>query len=106
MPDLTEQDPLVDSQVRRQRGEDTRLRVESGHLVVRGERLAIGDNIKQFRLLLNLRRGRAERLTKRIHVFFCALAAARVYRTDGWLWIHELAKLDNWSGAVAKLVAN
>jgi SAM-dependent methyltransferase len=29
-----------------------------------------------------------------------------VYRPEGWLSIEDLAKLDGWSGAVAKLVAN
>lgn len=69
----------------------------------RGER--IDENARER---LGLRRGRAKTLTNRIHVAFCALAAARVYRSDGCLSVDEIGSLDGWAreGSVAKLLAN
>src|SRR5215468_378569 len=69
----------------------------------RGERIE-----EDTRERLGLRRGRAKTLTNRIHVAFCALAAARAYRSDGCLSVDEIGTLDGWSreGSVAKLVAN
>ncbi|HEX8109072.1 MAG TPA: hypothetical protein VF516_15170, partial [Kofleriaceae bacterium] len=69
----------------------------------RGERID-----EDARERLGLRKGRAKTLTNRIHVAFCALAAARVYRSDGCLSVDEIGTLDGWSreGSVAKLVAN
>ncbi|HEY0986989.1 MAG TPA: hypothetical protein VGD80_08055, partial [Kofleriaceae bacterium] len=57
---------------------------------------------------LGLRKDRAKTLTNRIHVIFCALAAARVYRNDGYLSVGEIGELDGWprDGSVAKLLAN
>jgi SAM-dependent methyltransferase len=70
----------------------------------RGERIE-----EEARERLGLRKGRAKTLTSRIHVAFCALAAARVYRGDGCLSVDEIGTLDGWSpreGSVAKLLAN
>jgi SAM-dependent methyltransferase len=69
----------------------------------RGERIH-----EDARERLGLRRGRAKTLTSRIHVAFCALAAARVYRSDGCLSVDEISTLDGWAceGSVAKLLAN
>jgi SAM-dependent methyltransferase len=72
-------------------------------VVRRGERIE-----EDARERLGLRRGRAKTLTSRIHVAFCALAAARVYRSDGCLSVDEIGTLDGWAseGSVAKLLAN
>jgi SAM-dependent methyltransferase len=111
MPDLTELDLLTEAHPRGVRGEMLRVRVDVDLLQIHGIPLRIGENIKPYLVHLNLRRGRAERLTRRLHTFFAAIAAARVYRADGgWLAIEEIGKLDGWSrengGSVAKLIAN
>ena len=84
------------------------FRVDADRLQIDSRVLHRGDNIKEFLVLLNLRKDRAKTLTKRIHVMFCALAAARVRRGDGWVSVDEIGQLEGWSsdGSVAKLLAN
>jgi SAM-dependent methyltransferase len=67
-----------------------------------------GGSTIALRERLGLRKGRANNLTVRIHLVFCALAAARAYRSDGWLTVAEIGALDGWerNGSVAKLFAN
>jgi len=87
-----------------------RFRADTDLLQVEDVELRIGTDITDYLPLLRLRKGRAARLTRRIHVFFCALAAARMYRPDGWISIDEIGALEGWSHwgttSVAKLLAN
>src|ERR1041384_2198067 len=84
------------------------FRIDIDQLQLGDAQLRRGESSQVLRERLGLRRDRAKTLTNRIHVIFCALAAARVYRTDGYLSVHEIGKLEGWSraGAVAKLLAN
>lgn len=85
------------------------FRVDVDLLQLDGVVLRRGERIEEeARERLGLRRGRAKTLTSRIHVAFCALAAARVYRSDGCLSVDEIGTLDGWAreGSVAKLLAN
>src|SRR5690349_21424225 len=90
------------------RPDQIRFRADAESLQLNSIHLHQGGNIKQFLKVLSLRRGRAETLTRRIHGLLCALAAARIHRTDGWLSVEEIGQLDGWSrdGSVAKLVIN
>jgi SAM-dependent methyltransferase len=85
------------------------FRVDADLLQLDGTVLRRGERIEEdARERLGLRKGRAKTLTNRIHVAFCALAAARVYRSDGCLSVDEIGTLDGWAreGSVAKLLAN
>jgi SAM-dependent methyltransferase len=100
-------DALVEAHRKGLRAESMRLRVGSDELQIEEVVLHRGDDIKRALRLLNLRKNRAETLTRRIHLLFCALAAARVRRRDGWVTVKEIAQLDGWSGGpVAKLLIN
>jgi SAM-dependent methyltransferase len=100
-------DALVEAHRKGLRAESMRLRVGGDELQIEEAVVHRGDDIKRALRLLNLRRNRAETLTRRIHLLFCALAAARVRRRDGWVTVKEIAQLDGWSGGpVAKLLIN
>jgi SAM-dependent methyltransferase len=89
------------------RAEHMRFRADGDRLEIQDAVLQQGDDIKRALRLLNLRRNRAETLTRRIHLFYCALAAARIHRRDGWISVHEIGQLEGWAGAsVAKLLIN
>lgn len=84
------------------------FRIDVDLLQLGEEAVLRGGSVGALRPRLGLRKGRASTLTKRIHLVFCALAAARVYRSDGCLAVEEIGQLDGWArdGSVAKLVAN
>jgi SAM-dependent methyltransferase len=84
------------------------FRIDSDLLQLGPDVVHRGGPITVLRERLGLRKGRASTLTSRIHLVFCALAAARVYRPDGYLAVDEIGTLDGWSreGSVAKLLAN
>src|SRR5262249_11145574 len=92
------------------RSDHLRFQADMDRIQLQGVVLRQGDNLKDGLKLLNLRKGRAESLTKRLHMVFCALAAARVHRPEGWVSIEEIGQLEGWSGggsvAVAKLLVN
>src|SRR5262249_52118957 len=84
------------------------FRIDSDLLQLGHEVVHRGAPITVLRERLGLRKGRAGTLTSRMHLVFCALAAARVYRPDGYLAIDEIGTLDGWGGdtSVAKQLAN
>jgi len=90
------------------RPDQMRFRADAERIRIEDLELRPGDNIKEFLPLLSLRKGRAEKLTRRIHGLFCAMAAARIYRLSGWVSVEEIGKIDGWSreGSTAKLLIN
>src|SRR5262245_21238344 len=83
------------------------FRIDSDQLQLGHDVVHRGAPITVLRERLGLRKGRASTLTGRIHLAFCALAGARVYRPDGYLAMDEIATLDGWrDSSVAKLFAN
>jgi len=66
------------------------FRIDTDLLQLGKEAVHRGAPIMVLRERLGLRKGRANTLTNRIHLVFCALAAARVYRGDGYLAVDEI----------------
>ena len=90
--------------------EQTQLVVDHDCINVDGTYVHIDDRVQHLRERLSLRPQRARSFTRRMYLLYAAMAKARTLRSDGYLSVEDIARLDAWGNGkparIAKALVN